>query len=56
MTVIWDADQSLSVRVVRERMDYLAADCEDPAYTTVMSVMVGASTPSSPWCGAANDG
>ena len=40
MTVIWDADQSLSVRVVRERMDYLAADGEDPAYTTVMSVMV----------------
>ena len=40
MTVIWDADQSLSVRVVRERLDYLAADGEDPAYTTVMSVMV----------------
>ena len=32
MTVIWDADQSLSVRVVRERLDYLAADGEDPAY------------------------
>ena len=40
MTVIWDADQSLSVRVVRERLDYLAADGEDPAYTTLMSVMV----------------
>ncbi len=40
MTVIWDADQSLSVRVVRERLDYLAADGEEPAYTTVMSVMV----------------
>jgi predicted transcriptional regulator len=40
MTVISDADQSLSVRVVRERFDYVAADGEDPAYTTVMSVMV----------------
>ena len=40
MTVIWDTDQSLSVRVVRERMDYQSADGEDPAYTTVMSVMV----------------
>jgi hypothetical protein len=40
MTVIWDADQSLSVRVVRGYLDYLAADAEDPAYTTVMSVMV----------------
>lgn len=40
MTVIWDAGQSLSVRVVRERLDYQAADGEDPAYTTVMSVMV----------------
>ena len=40
MTVIWDADQSLSVRVVRERLDYLAADGENPAYTTVMTVMV----------------
>jgi predicted transcriptional regulator len=40
MTVIWDADQSLSVRVVRERLDYLAADGEEPAYTTVMTVMV----------------
>ena len=40
MTVIWDAGQSLSVRVVRERMDYQSADGEDPAYTTVMSVMV----------------
>ena len=36
MTVIWDAGQSLSVRVVRERLDYQAADGEDPAYTTVM--------------------
>jgi predicted transcriptional regulator len=40
MTVIWDAGQSLNVRVVRERLDYQAADGEDPAYTTVMSVMV----------------
>ena len=40
MTVIWDTDQSLSVRVLRERMDYQSADGEDPAYTTVMSVMV----------------
>src|ERR1700722_14986823 len=40
MTAIWDAGQSLSVRVVRERLDYQAADGEDPAYTTVMSVMV----------------
>jgi predicted transcriptional regulator len=40
MTVIWDAGQSLSVRVVCERMDYHSADGEDPAYTTVMSVMV----------------
>jgi predicted transcriptional regulator len=31
MTVIWDAGQSLSVRVVRERLDYQAADGEDPA-------------------------
>ncbi len=40
MTVIWDTDQSLSVPVVRERMDYQSADGEDPAYMTVMSVMV----------------
>jgi predicted transcriptional regulator len=40
MTVIWDTDQPLRVRVVRERMDYHSADGEDPAYTTVMSVMV----------------
>jgi predicted transcriptional regulator len=40
MTVIWDARQSLTVRVVRKRLDYLAADGEDPAYTTVISVMV----------------
>jgi predicted transcriptional regulator len=26
--------------VVRERLDYLAADGENPAYTTVMTVMV----------------
>ena len=30
MTVIWDAGQSLSVRVVRERMDYQSAAGEDP--------------------------
>jgi hypothetical protein len=35
MTVIWNADQPLSVRVVRERLDYQSADGEDPAYTTV---------------------
>jgi hypothetical protein len=40
MTAIWDASQPLSVRVVRERLDYQVADGEDPAYTTVMSVMV----------------
>jgi predicted transcriptional regulator len=40
MTVIWDAGQPLSVRVVRERVDYQSADDEDPAYTTVMPVMV----------------
>ena len=40
MTAIWDAGQPLSVRVVRERMDYQVADGEDPAYTTVMWVMV----------------
>jgi predicted transcriptional regulator len=40
MTVIWDTDQSLSVRVVRERLDYLAAHGEEPVYTTVMTVMV----------------
>ncbi len=40
MTVIWDAGQPLSVRVVRERLDYQAADGENSAYTTVMSVMV----------------
>lgn len=40
MTVIWDADRSLSVRVVRERLDYLAAHGEEPVYTTVMTVMV----------------
>jgi hypothetical protein len=39
-TVIWDADQSLSVRVVHEHLDYLAAGGEEPAYTRVMSVMV----------------
>jgi predicted transcriptional regulator len=39
MTVIWDADQSLNVRMVRERLDYLASDGENPAYTTVMTVM-----------------
>src|ERR1039457_5956983 len=40
MTAIWNAGQPLSVRMVRERMDYQVADGEDPAYTTVMSVMV----------------
>ena len=40
MTVIWDAGQPLSVRVVRERLDYQAGDGEDPAYTTVMTVMM----------------
>jgi predicted transcriptional regulator len=40
MTVIWDADQPLSVQVARERMDYQSTDGEDPAYTTVMTVMV----------------
>jgi predicted transcriptional regulator len=29
MTVIWDAGQPLSVRVVRERVDYQSADDED---------------------------
>jgi predicted transcriptional regulator len=40
MTVIWDVGQPLSVRVVRERMDYQSTDGEDAAYTTVMTVMV----------------
>lgn len=39
MTAIWDAGRPLSVRVVRERLNYQAANGEDPAYTTVMTVM-----------------
>ena len=39
MNVMWDADQPLIVRGVRERLDYRAADGDDPAYSTVMTVM-----------------
>lgn len=39
MTVIWDAGEPLTVRGVRDRMDYRGMYDEDPAYTTVMTVM-----------------
>lgn len=39
MTAVWDAAEPLTVRDVRDRMDYRMADDEGPAYTTVMTVI-----------------
>ena len=38
MTVLWDAREPLTVRGVRDRLDYRVEDGEDPAYTRVMTV------------------
>jgi predicted transcriptional regulator len=38
MTVLWDAREPLTVRGVRDRLDYCMEDGGDPAYTTVMTV------------------
>ena len=38
MTVLWDAREPLTVRDVRDRLDYRVEDGDDPAYTTVMTV------------------
>jgi len=39
MTAVWDVGQPLTVRGVRDRMDYRASNGDSPAYTTVMTVM-----------------
>ena len=39
MTVVWDVGKPLTVRGVRDRLDYRGMYDEDPAYTTVMTVM-----------------
>jgi len=39
MIAIWDAQQPLTVRDVRDRLDYCTDDGGAPAYTTVMTVM-----------------
>lgn len=38
LTVPWDAREPLTVRDVRDRLDYRVEDGDDPAYTTVMTV------------------
>jgi predicted transcriptional regulator len=39
MTAVWDAARPLTVRAARDRLDYRASDGDDPAYTTILTVM-----------------
>jgi predicted transcriptional regulator len=39
MNTIWDARQPLTVRAALDRLDYSTSDGDEPAYTTVMTVM-----------------
>jgi predicted transcriptional regulator len=39
MTAVWDAGHAVTVRATRDRLAYTTSNGEDPAYTTVMTVM-----------------
>jgi predicted transcriptional regulator len=39
MDVIWRAGEPITGRTCRERLDYQTCDGEEPAYTTVMSIL-----------------
>ena len=39
MDVMWRAGEPITGRTCRERLDYQTCDGEEPAYTTVMSVL-----------------
>jgi predicted transcriptional regulator len=40
MDVMWHAGEPITGRTCRERLDYQTRDGEEPAYTTVMAILV----------------